>query len=117
MPPWLRSPTIKPVSAGFAAGMLVELPALLGALASAGAGHGHYVAARALFPASMLLAVVRGTSIGAASMIVALLQFPLYGALLGWSVARRNYLPAAIVASAHILAAMACFSGWVPNFS
>jgi hypothetical protein len=117
MPRAVQSLPIKPVSAGAAAGVVVGLPALLGAIASAGAGHGHYVAARVLFPASMLLTVFQNGSIGAASITVALLQFPLYGALLGWCVVRRKYLPAALVASGHVLAAMLCFSGWVADFS
>jgi hypothetical protein len=117
MPATVEPPAIKAVSAGLAAGVLLALPALLAAIASAGAGHGHYVAARALFPAPMLLTLLQHHRIGAASITVALLQFPLYGALLGWSVARRKYLAAGIVAAVHGLAAALCFSGWVANFS
>jgi hypothetical protein len=105
------------VAVGFASGLLIEIPALLVAIASAGAGHGHYVAARALFPAPILLTVFQGGSIGTLSIAVALLQFPLYGALLGWSVARRKYLAAVLTGGAHLLAALLCFSGQAAGFS
>jgi hypothetical protein len=105
------------VSAGFALGVVAELAALLAALASAGAGHGHYVAARALFPVPMLLTVLQEDRIGTFSIVVGLLQFPFYGGLGAWIVARRKYLLAAILALGHVLAALACFSGSVANFS
>ncbi|MFL6861835.1 MAG: hypothetical protein ACJ8DZ_02430 [Allosphingosinicella sp.] len=98
-------------------GILVELLALLTAFASAGAGHGHYVAARALFPGPMLLTVFQGNRIGTLSIVVGLLQFPFYGGLGAWIVARRDYLPAAILASGHVFAALVCLSGSMPNFS
>ena len=104
------------VAMGFFLGALVELPAILAAVISGGAGHGDYIAARALFPASMLLTLIEG-EIGAISIGVALLQFPIYGALLGWSVVRRNYPPAIVGASLHLVAAIACFAGTLPNFS
>lgn len=106
----------KALLAGLAGGVAVELASLLAALASGGAGHGDYIAARALFPVPMLLTVLHRNTIGAASFGLALVQFPLYGALLGWTVARRNYLPAGLIALAHCLAAWACFAGWLPNF-
>lgn len=104
------------IAVGFVLGLLIEIPALLVAVFSGGAGHGDYVAARALFPASMLLTLPYG-SIGTVSITVGLLQFPIYGALLGWSVERKNYLAAVVLALAHVIAALVCFAGTLPNFS
>jgi hypothetical protein len=109
-------PTTNSVVVGFASGVLVAVPAVVAAVASGGAGHGDYVAARALFPAPMLLTLLEGGRIGAFSIVVGLLQFPVYGTLLGWSIARRNYLPAVVVTLAHIIAATVCFAGTLPNF-
>lgn len=104
------------VAVGFGWGLLIVVPTVMAAVVSGGGGHGDYVAARALFPASMLLTLLYG-SIGAISIAVGLLQFPIYGVLLGWSIERRNYLPAVVVALAHIIAALVCFAGTLPNFS
>lgn len=98
-------------------GVLVTVPAVLSAVASGGAGHGDYVAARALFPAPMLLTLLEGDRIGAFSIVSGLLQFPIYGTLLGWSVGRNNYLPAIVVTVVQIAAVSACFAGTLPNFS
>jgi hypothetical protein len=99
-----------------ACGAFVSLPALFLAVMSAGAGHGDYIAARMLFPYSMLLILVEG-SIGALSQAVGLLQFPLYGALLGWSLWRRSWGAAILVATLHVIAAAICFAGILPYFS
>ncbi|MBX3564081.1 MAG: hypothetical protein KF730_05825 [Sphingomonas sp.] len=64
----------------------------------------------------MLLTPLEG-SIGAFAICTALLQFPLYGALSGWSVARKKYGVIALVGALHIAAAIWCFSGALPNFS
>ncbi|MEA3039927.1 MAG: hypothetical protein QOE79_2440 [Sphingomonadales bacterium] len=112
-----RPVTLTALSVGLAVGLLVEIPALLFAIASAGAGHGDYVAARALFPIPMLLTVFQHGRIGAVSIAIALLQFPLYGGLGAWIARRRKNLLAALAALAHVLAAIACFSGWIPGFS
>src|SRR5436190_11385045 len=97
-------------------GVLVELLALFAALLSGGAGHGDYVAARLLFPVPMLLTLVEDR-IGTLAMAVGLLQFPAYGALLGWSSVRQTWLPALAVGALHLVAAVACFSGVLPYFS
>lgn len=101
---------------GAALGVLLTLPALLLAVMSAGAGHGGYVAARALFPFSMALTLVEG-SIGLLSLTVAFAQFPIYGGVLGWSTVRKNFSPSAVIALAHFLAITFCFSGTLPAFS
>src|SRR5436190_1683784 len=103
------------VALGFVSGVLVALPALMLAVISGGAGHGDYVAARWLFPAPCLVTLLEDNRFGAFSIGVGLLQFPNYGAILGWSIARKNYLPAVVLVAAHIIAAVFCFSGILPN--
>jgi hypothetical protein len=88
------------------------------AVVSGGAGHGHYVFARLFFPYSMLLTRLAGDTITVPLMVLALAQFPLFGALLG--ITRSK--PSAVVASilllvAHTVAVVVCFSGVIPNFS
>ena len=105
------------VAVGLVSGVLVALPAIAAAVISGGAGHGDYVAARGLFPTPMLLTLLEGDRIGAISIGVGLLQFPIYGALIGWSVVRRNNRPVVVIALAHMIAALVCFTGTLPNFS
>jgi hypothetical protein len=102
---------------GLVAGVVVGLLAVLAAIASGGAGHGHYVAARALFPVPMLLTFYQGDTFGLLSIVVALAQFPFYGALLAWSYVQRSYVPILILSLVHLLTAVICFSGALPNFS
>src|SRR5437762_12570031 len=104
------------IAIGLGFGLLVELLALFAAFASAGAGHGDYVAARILFPWSMLLTLIEGR-IGAVPLSVGLLQFPVYGGLLGWSIGRGSYFPAKRAGLAHLIAAIICFTGIIPNLS
>lgn len=104
------------VLVGVAIGILVALPAIFISVDSGGAGHGHYVAARALFPLAMLLTRVEG-SIGVLSVSAALLQFPLYGAVLGWSTSRAQYGVAILLAVLHLALAIICFAGTLPDFS
>jgi hypothetical protein len=83
---------------------------------SGGAGHGSYIAARVLFPFSMLLTLVEG-SIGPIAIGVALLEFPLYGALIGRTAASKTTPTLFWLAAAHAVAALACFSGMLGDFS
>lgn len=106
----------KSVAIGIALGALLELPTLVAAVASGGAGHGQYIAARMLFPFPMLMTLIEG-EIGPLSIIAALLQFPAYGGLIGWAAARRTYFPVKFVAALHILAIVICFSGALRIFS
>ena len=109
-------PKTNAVVVGLALGVLVSVLAVIAAVVSGGAGHGDYVAAQALFPLPMLLTLLEG-AVGAVSIAVGLLQFPVYGALLGWSVTRKNHLPAVVVTLAHVIAASVCFAGALPSFS
>lgn len=102
---------------GFALGVPLTLLALIFAIASAGAGHGDYLAARLLFPVPMLVSLLTEDTIKGPSTVTALLQFPAYGAVIGWSWARHmSYLPL-LAAAVHIAAAITCFAGLLPNFS
>lgn len=107
---------LESVAPGVLFGAVIEVPALYAAIWSAGAGHGDYVAARALFPASMLLTLVEG-HIGVFAISTALQQFPIYGALVCWSLLRKQHLPIIILASFHAICVLACFSGILPDFS
>jgi hypothetical protein len=79
-------------------------------IASGGAGHGDYVLARVLFPATMLAAVLFAGSISAPLVALAVAQFPLYGIVLGAANVRGKMLHAAVtLIAAHLLFAAACF--------
>jgi hypothetical protein len=107
-----------PLIIGVAAGVLVTPAAVVLAVLSAGAGHGHYEAARALFPYTMLLTLLSGDTITLPLIALALVQFPLYGLALGLAAGKGRLAWALLLLSAaHAVAALACFSGAVPNFS
>ena len=105
------------VVVGAVVGVLIELPALYAAIVSGGAGHGQYVAARALFPGPMVMTYYESDKIGLLSISLALVQFPFYGGLIGWALARKAYVAIVAVVAIHLVAASLCFSGAVPNFS
>ena len=67
---------------GLALGALIGAACLYGAVIATGAGHGTYFAAKALFPFTMF-SVVFGHSITSPFIVLAFLQFPLYGMVLG----------------------------------
>jgi len=83
---------------------------------SGGAGHGTYLAARMLFPFSMLLTGFEG-SIELVAMAVGLIQFPLYGAVIGRAVALQENTYIFQLMTVHMVAVLACFSGLLLNFS
>lgn len=95
----------------------MAVPAIVIAILSGGLGHGDYAAARALFPVPMLLTLLQNDTIGVLSIGLGVLQFPIFGALLGWCVERKSYFPAVVVILAHVIAASICFAGTLPNFS
>jgi hypothetical protein len=112
-----RASRLVRVAIGTAIGVAVSLPALLAALVSAGAGHGHYEAARALYPVPLLLTRYMAGLPESFLLIVVCAQFPLYGLLIGWPRGRRMLIPLLVIAIVHASAAVACFSGAVPSFS
>lgn len=87
------------------------------AIASGGAGHGHYVFARLLFPLPILAARFTGGSITLPLILAAFAQFPLYGYMIDWSVSTKRYLWSIVIVAVHLIAVGACFGGAVPNFS
>jgi hypothetical protein len=104
-----RAKAPAPCLAGVALGALITTIAILAALISAGAGHGSYFAAKALFPYTMLT-----TAFGSLSpplMAVAVAQFPAYGFFIcrarSW---KRRVLWAGAFAIAHFSAAIACLA-------
>ncbi|MDB5172740.1 MAG: hypothetical protein JWN51_1513 [Phycisphaerales bacterium] len=87
---------------GCCTGVAVTPVALWFAVASGGAGHGSYNYAWFLFPYTMWFAVMLGT-IALPGILLALVQFPLYGFLLGHYAAKSRR---AIIAAAGVIAAI-----------
>ena len=104
-------------------GVIVTPIAFFLALLSAGAGHGHYVFARLFFPYSMLLTRWANDTITFPLILLALVQFPLYGAIIGIATSKRplarliGCVAAVLIVVVHAIAVMKCFSGLIPNFS
>jgi hypothetical protein len=104
---------------GLSAGLLASVPAVVLAVASAGAGHGQYSLARVLYPYTMLLTRLAGDSITPPLVALALAQFPLYGAAIGLTSSRKRLLGTVVgaISTFHVIACCACFGGAIPNFS
>ena len=91
--------------------------ALFLGLVSTGAGHGDYFWAQILFPYTMLSTFLFH-SITAPFILLAVIQFPLYGLLLAFADERRRLGLVAIgLAVVHILAAALCLFLASGNFS
>ena len=105
----IPSTSPKPLVIGGLIGGAVALVALFLALIATEAGHGNYGLVIALFPIS-LLAVIDGT-ITPTTLILACVQFPLYGIVIGYCAMRkRAWVGAGIVVLVHIVAIAVCFS-------
>jgi hypothetical protein len=102
---------------GAAIGVVVSIPTVFTGIASGGMGHGHYLTARALFPIPLLLARFNGGSVDGILIVAVLLQFPVYGAIIGWLRGFRRLVGSLAIVAVHFCAAAACFSGAVPSFS
>jgi hypothetical protein len=103
---------------GLLVGLAVTPPALLLAIMATGGGHGDYVLTRLLFPYSMLLTLASSDTIALPSMVLAFLQFPIYGWLLDEGRRReRLFTTAIILFVVHGIAANLCFAGLLPFFS
>jgi hypothetical protein len=103
----------------FVIGILVTPVAVFLALLSGGAGHGHYELAKLFYPYTMLLTRYANDTITFPLILLALLQFPLYGAIIGLAAWKKPIglvvaLPIIVV---HALFVAMCFSGLIPNFS
>ena len=78
--------------------------ALILAIGSAGVGHGDYFWAMILFPYTMLSALVFD-EITPPFILLAIIQFPLYGIMLAFAAERNRFLLSAIgLAVVHTLA-------------
>ena len=63
-------------------GVMVTIPAVFLSVVSAGSGHGHYVEARLFYPLPCLLGRANN-HLADEHMLLALVQFPLYGVIVG----------------------------------
>lgn len=103
------------IGVGAGVGAALTLPAIFLAILSSGAGHGTYLFARLFFPYPMLLTPLTGGSIAAPSMVLAFLQLPIEGALIGLALASKRPLLAGAVLGAHLVAFGLCSS--LSNFT
>jgi hypothetical protein len=112
------SPRALRVIAGAIIGVLVAPGAILLAIVSGGAGHGHYVSARLLFPYTMLLTLLMHDTITPLLAALALGQFPLCGALIGCAASKTQaMIVIGLLLILHMGAVALCFMGLIPNFS
>ena len=82
---------------------------LLLAIGSAGAGHGDYLYAKLLYP-YMMLASLLFDSFAIPFILLAVPQFPLYGALCGLAAAKgRGLIAGLAIIIMHALAVALCF--------
>jgi hypothetical protein len=90
---------------------------LAGAIASAGAGHGSYFWAKVCFPYSTL-SFQGPHPLTAPFMLLAIVQLPFYGVILGLALTRRSVLLWAgvfLLAALHVVFVLMCF-GVVSDF-
>lgn len=89
--------------------VVVSVVAFGVSLLSAGAGHGSYLPFAIFFPYSFLAIVLLEGEIGIIAGTLILVQFPMYGFVLGCAWLRdRLRWPAAWVIVTHILVAIVC---------
>lgn len=75
----------------------------------AGGGHGSYLAAKLLLPFAMLATIPTG-EISIASVMLALAQWPIYGAVLANAFARNRQKAILILAVVHTAASFGCLA-------
>ena len=89
--------------------VVVTLASLGVALIAAGGGHGTYLPFAIFFPYGFLATVVLGGSIGVIAGALTLVQFPLYGIVVGRGWIRDRWrLGAGILLFAHAALALIC---------
>lgn len=98
---------------GLAAGVAVNIPIVMITVFSAGAGHGSHAFAKLFFPYSMLLSRFLGDGTDLAHLVLALAQFPLYGAAIGASFSWKRLCLGIVggLTVLHGLAALGCVVG------
>lgn len=88
------------------AGVVAGAVAIVVALSSAGGGHGSYGLAAVLFPYTMISTRFFG-SITPPFMVLAVIQFPVYGAVIAWAGDRGGkWKVLAAIAAVHAVAAI-----------
>ncbi len=93
---------------GAGVGLALTFPALGLAAMWAGMDGGSFLAARLCVPYALLATPLTGGEVGMLSLVVAVVQMPVEGALIGVAVARRQPLGTFAVVSAHALAVALC---------
>lgn len=89
--------------------VVAQLVAIVLGIFSAGAGHGSYVAARLLFPYTILSFGIHGP-IPDAFIVLACTQYLLYGFIWGMAIKYKNVAPAMFVlALVHLCAVLLAF--------
>src|SRR5438874_6729439 len=83
------TPALRSALAGFGLGILISIPLLLLAGLWAAGGHCSYALLKIFFPIPMICVVARG-SITTPIIVLGLIQFPLYGLILG-SLCQRHH--------------------------
>jgi hypothetical protein len=102
---------------GTALGALLGAACLYLAVIAGGVGHGTYFPAKALFPFTML-SVVFTPSITTPFIVLAFLQFPLYGLFLGALYrSPRFWIAVTSLSLLHVAAAVVVFTFANPSFS
>ncbi|MCA1566138.1 MAG: hypothetical protein LC803_10975 [Acidobacteria bacterium] len=98
-------------------GVLLTPVCLLLAIGSGGAGHGDYFYAKLLYPYAMLSALVFD-SLVIPSILFAVPQFPLYGALCGLAAGKGQMWTVGLgIMMTHALAVALCFLLLSSNFA
>ena len=88
------------------------------AVYSGRAGHGGYLFARLLYPLPMLLTRISLDSESPLSILLACVQFPLYGWLADRSrLGKHSFAVLLVILVVHVTAVVFCFAGALPNFS
>jgi hypothetical protein len=101
---------------GLSAGTLIGGISLVIAVMAAGGGHGTYMPAKILFPYTMLSTITM-ERITSPYVLLAILQFPLYGLFLGFTLSRgsRLFWTTACLLSVLHLGAFAIAWAYVPG--
>ena len=107
------------VGIGLGVGVLLILPTMLLAFISAGGGHGNYLWAKVFFPYSMILPVLQKSEISLPLIILAIVQYPIYGVLIGIfaSSFKKAAAVVAIIGIVHVVAVATCLSSTSNCFS
>jgi len=86
------------------AGVLIEVILLIVCVFLAGGGHGTYIPMKIFFPYTML-STINNTSISGAFIIIAIIQYPIYGIIVQYAKSEKlKRTRFAIISVIHIIA-------------